>query len=67
MKEANKPFGWKLEVVMSDSEATVSALLHILLNPSLEAIALARERGVPGVVRQLIPDTKVKGEMEGRP
>ena len=54
---------WK-EAVVSDSEATVSALLPLLSTPPLEAITLARERGVPGVVRQLLPDTKVEGEEE---
>ena len=53
-----------MEVVKSDSEATVSALLPFLPNPPLEAITLARERGVPGVIRVLLPDTKVEGEEE---
>ena len=30
----------------------------------MEAITLATERGVPGVVRLLLPDTKVEGEEE---
>ena len=34
--------------IMSDSKETVSALLPLLPNPPLEAITLARERGVPG-------------------
>ena len=42
--------------------AGASALLHLLPNPPLEAITLARERGVPGVVRLLLPDTKVVEE-----
>merc|ERR550517_1644478 len=53
-----------MEAVKSDSEATVSALLHLLPNPPLEAITLARERGVPGVVSLLLPDTNVEGEEE---
>merc|ERR1719270_2755659 len=51
-----------MDAVKSDSEATVSALLPLLPNPPLEAITLARERGVPGVVRLLLPDTKVEEE-----
>ena len=61
--EAKKVDIW-MEAVKSDSEATVSALLPLLPNPPLEAITLARERGVPGVVRLLLPDTKVEGEEE---
>ena len=61
--EAKKVNIW-MEAVKSDSEATVSALLPLLPNPPLEAITLARERGVPGVVRLLLPDTKVDGEEE---
>merc|ERR550517_1295153 len=61
--EENKQEIW-MEAVKSDSEATVSALLPLLPNPPLEAITLARERGVPGVVRLLLPDTKVEGEEE---
>ena len=53
-----------IEAVQSDSEATVFALQLILPNPPLEAIAVARERGVPGVVGLLLPDTKVTGEEE---
>ena len=49
---------------MSDSEATVAALLPLLPNPPLEAMTLAMERGVPGVVKLLLPDTKVGGERE---
>ena len=61
--EAKKVKIW-MEAVKSDSEATVSALLPLLPNPPLEAITLARKRGVPGVVRLLLPDTKVEGEEE---
>ena len=61
--EAKKFDVW-MEAVKSDSEATVSALLPLLPNPPLEAITLARKRGVPGVVRLLLPDTKVEGEEE---
>ena len=61
--EANREKLW-IEAVKSDSEATVSALLPLLPNPPLEAITLARKRGVPGVVRLLLPDTKVEGEEE---
>ena len=61
--EANEQRIW-YEAVTSDHEATVSALLHLLPNPPLEAITLAKERGVPGVVRLLLPDTKVEGEKE---
>ena len=61
--EAKKVNIW-MEAVKSDSEATVSALLPLLPNPPLEAITLARKRGVPGVVRLLLPDTKVEGEEE---
>ena len=61
--EAKKADIW-MEAVKSDSKATVSALLPLLPNPPLEAITLARERGVPGVVRLLLPDTKVEGEEE---
>ena len=64
--EENKQKIW-MEAVKSDSEATVSALLPLLPNPPLEAITLARERGVPGVVRLLLPDTKFEGEEERRP
>merc|ERR1719495_1234421 len=53
-----------MEAVKSDSKATVSALLPLLPNPPLEAITLARTRGVPEVVRLLLPDTKVEGEEE---
>ena len=53
-----------MEGATSDNEATVSALLQLLPNPPLEAIILARVRGVPGVVRLLVPDTKVVGEEE---
>ena len=62
--EASKQKYWWINPVNSDSEATVSALLHFLPNPPLEAITLARERGVPGVVRLLLPDTKIEGEEE---
>ena len=48
--------GLWLEAVKSDSEATVSALLQLLPRPSMEAITLAWERGVPGVVRLLLPN-----------
>ena len=51
-----------IDAVKSDSEATVSALLLLLPNPPLEVITLARERGVPGVVRMLLPDTKTERE-----
>merc|ERR1719430_1637218 len=61
--EVSKQTFW-MEAVKSDSADTVSALLPLLPNPPLEAITLARERGVPGVVRLLLPDTKVKGEKE---
>ena len=61
--EVKKESIW-LQGVNSDSETTVSALLHLLPNPPLEAITLARERGVPGVVGLLLPDTKVDGEEE---
>ena len=61
--EENKQDIW-VEAVMSDSQATISALLDILPNPPLEAITLARERGVPGVVKQLLPDIKVEGKEE---
>merc|ERR1719430_2925973 len=61
--EVSKQTFW-MEAVKSDSEATVSALLPLLPNPPLEAITLARKRGVPGVVRLLLPDTKVEGEEE---
>ena len=53
-----------VDAVKSDSKETVSALLPLLPNPPLEAITLARERGVPGVVRLLLPDIKVEGEEE---
>ena len=61
--EANQEEIW-MEAVNSDSEATVSALLQLLPDPPKEAITLARERGVPGVVRLLLPCTKVEGEEE---
>merc|ERR1719447_2131311 len=61
--EENKQKLW-METVKSDSQATVSSLFPLLPNPPLEAITLARERGVPGVVRLLLPDTKVEGEEE---
>ena len=54
---------WML-AVKSDSEATVSALLPLLPNPPLEAITLARKRGVPGVVNKLLPYIKVEGEQK---
>ena len=50
--------------VSSDSEETLKAILPLLPNPPFEAITMARERGVPGVVRLLLPDTKVEGEGE---
>ena len=53
-----------MQAVKSDCGATVSALLQILPNPPLEAIPLARERGMPGVVSLLMPDTKMEGEKE---
>ena len=49
---------------MSDSGPTVSALLQILPKPTFTAVYLAMKRGVPGVVRLLLPDTKVDGEEE---
>ena len=61
--EEGKPYIW-MEAVKSDSEATISALLPLLPNPPLEAITLARKRGVPGVVRLLLPDFKVEEEEE---
>lgn len=63
ISEAKKVKIW-MEAVKSDSKATVSALLPLLPNPPLKAITLARKRGVPGVVRLLLPDTKVEGEEE---
>ena len=57
--EANKEKLW-MEAVKSDSEATVSALLPLLPDPPLEAITLAMERGVAGVVRLLLPDAKLE-------
>ena len=54
---------WR-EAVKSDSEATVSALLDILPEPTFMAVSLAKKRGVPGVVKLLLPDTKVDGEEE---
>ena len=33
-------------------------------NPPSEAMTLVRERGVPGVVRLLLPESKVEGEEE---
>ena len=53
-----------MAAVTSDSEATVSALLLFLQAPPFEAIDLAKKRGVPGVVKLLLPDTKVDGEEE---
>ena len=61
--EATKQEIW-MDAVKSDSEATVSALLSLLPNPPLEAITLARERGVPWLVRLLVPDTKYEGTEE---
>ena len=61
---AAKKEGIWVEAVASDNEESISALLHLLPNPPLEAITLARERGVPGVVRLLLPDTKVNEEEE---
>ena len=61
--EESKQDIW-IEGVKSDNEATVSALLLLLPNPPFEAITLAREREVPGVIRLLLPDTKVEGEGE---
>ena len=61
--EEDKQEVW-MEAVKSDSAATVSTLLPLLPNPPLKAITLARERGVPGVIRLLLPDTKVEGEEE---
>ena len=61
--EAKKEGIW-INALNSDSELTVSALLHVLPNPPLEAVNLARERGVPQVVKLLLPNTKFKGEEE---
>ena len=47
----NKEDIW-MDAISTDSEATVSTLLHLLPNPPLEAITLARERGVPGKERK---------------
>ena len=57
---AGKPYLW-MEAVKSDSEATVSALLPLLPNPPLEAISMARQRGVPGVVTLLLPSIQFDG------
>ena len=59
--EANREKLW-IEAVKSDSEATVSALLDILPEPTSEAVFVAKKRGVPGVVKLLLPDTKADGE-----
>ena len=59
--EANKEELWR-EAVKSDSEGTVSALLDILPKPTFMAVSLAKKRGVPGVVKLLLPDTKGDGE-----
>ena len=56
-----------IQAIKSDSEDTLSALLPLLPNPPLEAITLARERGVPGVVRLLLPDTRAEGRRRRRP
>ena len=61
--EENQQKLW-ITAVESDNEATVSTLLHLLPTPPLETINLAIDRGVPGVVRLLLPDTKVEGEEE---
>ena len=61
--ETNKQKLW-MEAMMSDSGPTVSALLQILPKPTFTAVYLAKKRGVPGVVRLLLPDTKVDGEEE---
>merc|ERR1719397_1545318 len=61
--EESKKSIW-MRAVKSDIEATVSALLPLLPTPPLEAITLASERGVPGVVSLLLPETKVEGEEE---
>ena len=53
-----------MDAVKSDSEATVSALLPLLPKPPSEVITLARERGVSGVIRALLPDTKEEGYKE---
>ena len=59
--EAYKEELW-VDSVESDSEATAFALLDILPKPTFMAVFLAKKRGVPGVVKLLLPDTKVDGE-----
>ena len=54
--EANREELW-MEAVKSDNEVTVSALLDILPKPTFMAVSLANKRGVPGVVKLLLPDT----------
>ena len=61
--EADKDILW-MAAVKSDNEETVSALLDILPKPTFMAVFLAKKRGVPGVVKLLLPDTKVDGEEE---
>ena len=50
-----------MEAVESDSEAKVTALLP---NPPLEAITLARERGVSVEVKLLLPEIELEAEEE---
>ena len=56
-----------MEAVKSDSEAAVSALLHLLPHPPMKAITLAKERGMPGVTSPLLHDTKLEGRRRGGP
>ena len=49
--EAQKQSIW-MRAVKSDNAETISALLSLFPNPPLEAITLARERGVPGTLRR---------------
>ena len=55
-----------MEAIKSDSKETVSALLTILPNPPMEALSLARERGVPRVARLVLPDDAKVTEEEER-
>ena len=61
--EANKEKLW-MNAVLSDNGPTVLALLKILPKPTFTAVYLAKKRGVPGLVKLLLPDTEAEGEEE---